>query len=175
MCYNVNYPSSEQRNTFLQTPQTQLWLTGEMTDFWTFLHCKNKSWCWLIIQPWALHQHTFSQLKTDWITNLHRNIREAKGAKPFIQKHQNVFQCFQFWSLSLAACFPDMLLIFFTRWCVLEAVTPFFCKSSQPITFPEGWFDWVLLETRTANTEKLNSWFQVRVQTAQILMFTATC
>lgn len=37
----------------------------------------------------------------------------AKGPKPVIPKHKHVFQRFQFWSLTLAACFPDMLVIFF--------------------------------------------------------------
>lgn len=157
MCYNANYPTSEQGNTFLQTPQTQLWLTGEITFEYSST-TKIKIDIFLdrtFTLELCINTHVFSQLKTGWITNLHTNIWQmgAKGAKPFIQKHQNVFQCFQFWSLSLAACFPDMLVIFFTAdVCWKQSCHFFFFKSSQPIKFPEGWFDREL-ETRTANGE----------------------
>lgn len=37
----------------------------------------------------------------------------AKGAKPFVPKHQNVFRCFQFRLPGSAVCFPELFLFFF--------------------------------------------------------------
>lgn len=110
---------------------------------------------WSFTLELCINTHVFSQLKTGWLTNLHRKIWQmgAKGRKPFTQKHENVSQCLQFWSLSLPACFfLDMLVIFVHCWCLLEPPRRFSLSPANREHFLRDDFDsefcWSAQQTR---------------------------
>lgn len=172
-CDNVNYSTSEWGNTFLQTPQTQLWLTREMTDLWTFLHRNGKEWCFSLTGHSPLsfastHTCLANWKQVDSQTSIGKSDRWGQRGGNHLPKNTKMSLSVSSFghSVYLLVFFLDMLVIFVHCRCL------FFFKSSQPRTFPEGWFWQRVLLKRTANTERLKSWFQVRVQAAQTLTAT---